>query len=548
MDFNLGHIHEEISARIPDRECIVWRDRRLTYADVNDRSRRVARVLTDAGLGIHTERRDLHPWQSGQDHLAVYLHNGNEFLESMLGAFKSRSVPVNVNYRYVEDELVYLFADARPRAIVYHAAFAPMLKAVLPRVERVELLLQVADDSGNPLLDGAIDYEQALADAQPHPPMGPLDPDDLYVVYTGGTTGMPKAVLWRQADIFAAVLAARRDEDGLASLDAVLGSIQTAPRYMPGSPFMHGSGQWFAFVALHNGGTVVMPDDTTRLDAADVLSTIERERVAGLSIVGDAFARPLLTALDAGSYDLSCLRFIASGGAALTDGVKERLLQRLPGVLLVDTLGSSETGAQGQTITMGAVRKRTEITFPITADTKVLDETRTRFLAPQDPATGWLAKGGPIPLGYLGDEAKTRLTFPVIDGGRYSVPGDRVRFLGDGTLAFAGRDSVTINTGGEKVFAEEVESALKQHPDIYDAVVVGRPSARWGAEVVAIVQLADGSSVSSEELIEGCAHHIARYKLPKDVIVVDEVRRSPAGKADYRWASDLAASGTSMAN
>jgi 3-oxocholest-4-en-26-oate---CoA ligase len=540
MDFNLAAVHEAISERIPDRECILWRDRRLTYADVTDRSRRLGSVLRDAGLGLHTERSALDPWQSGQDHVALYLHNCNEYLEAMLGAYKARTVPVNVNYRYVESELVYLFADARPRAIVYHSAFAPTLARVLPELDGVEVLLQVADESAHPLLPGAVDYEAALAAALPTPPPGPLDPDDLYIVYTGGTTGMPKAVLWRQADIFAAVLAAQRDADGLASLDAVLSSIENAPRYLPASPFMHGSGQWFAFVAFHYGGTVVLPDDTTRFDVRDLWATIQREGVQGLSIVGDPFARPMLAELETGAHDPSTLRLIASGGAPLTDEVKRRLLERLPGILLVDTLGSSETGAQGQTISMGSVPVRDQLTFPMTPDTRVVDDDRVRFLPECDDSIGWLAKLGPIPLGYLGDEAKTRATFPVIDGIRCSVPGDRVRHLPGGVLGFAGRESITINSGGEKIFAEEVEAALKHNPDVYDVVVVGRPSERWGQEVVAIVQLAVGARLDEDALREECAVHLARYKLPKAFIVVDLVLRSPAGKADYRWAKEQA--------
>jgi fatty-acyl-CoA synthase len=305
---------------------------------------------------------------------------------------------------------------------------------------------------------------------------------------------------------------------------------------------MHGAAQWAAFVNFHNGHTVVLPSEPKHFDPDDVLSTIERERANGLLIVGDAFARPLLDQLRKSSYDLSSLRVIVSGGAVLAKSYKSELLELLPHVLLLDAIGSSESGSQGQHLSTKATGVDTGKFLP-GPDTRVVSEDMTRVLAPGDPEIGWFAKSGRVPLGYLGDAEKTERTFPVIDGVRYSVPGDRARVRADGVIEVYGRDSACINSGGEKIFAEEVEHALKHHPGVYDAVVAGRPSERWGQEVVAIVQLRPGASPSEGDLLEECARHIARYKHPKAFVFVDKIARSPSGKADYRWAKAKAMEG-----
>ncbi|MGH0028255.1 MAG: acyl-CoA synthetase [Myxococcota bacterium] len=528
---NLAAIHEAIAARVPDRECLVFRDRRLSWRDVTDRTRRLASLLRRHGLGCHSERSELANWESGQDHVALYLYNGNEYLEGMLGAFKARAVPVNVNYRYVDEELVYLLNDSRARALVFHAAFAPTVARIRSRVPEVRLWLQVADDSGEPLLEGALDYEEALAGEEPRAPEG-LSPDDLYILYTGGTTGMPKGVLWRQEDIFLAALTTRDPADA----DEVARRAERADiRSLPSPPFMHGAAHWAAFTMWSLGGTILVQSQTKRLDPHDVWSTVERERATALTIVGDAFGRPLLDQLAKRDYDLSSLRLITSGGAILTAALKQEFLKRLPGVRLLDTLGSSESGSQaaqstrpGETATTGD--------FEMTPDNTVLREDLSGPVTPGSGETGWLARTGRVPLGYLGDPEKTARTFPVIDGVRYSVPGDRARLEADGRLTLLGRDSVTINTGGEKVFAEEVEHALKHHPAVYDAVVVGTPHERWGQQVTAVVRLREGESPSEDALLAVARGHVAPYKLPRRFVFVDEIVRSPSGKADYRWA------------
>jgi 3-oxocholest-4-en-26-oate---CoA ligase len=533
-ELNLAALHEAIAAAVPDRECLVWRDRRLTWADVTDRTRRLAGVLAAHGLGVRDEGPDRPGWVSPHDHVALYLHNGNEYLEGMLGSAKARCAAVNVNYRYVADELRHLLADSDARAVVYHASFAPTLAEVLPDLPRLQLLLQVGDPSGEPLLDGALDYEEALAAATPHR-AADLSPDDLYILYTGGTTGLPKGVLWRQADFLAACLGIAATTEGL-----VAAAERSTLRVLAAPPFMHGAAHWNAISAWCSGGTVVVQDRPSRLDPDDILRTAAREQVSSVLIVGDAFARPLVDALRTGRHDIGHLRHLLTGGAVLSAPVKEDLLALAPGLRIVDVLGSSETGRQGVHTSDGR-RGAKSGTFVPSASAVVLSEDRTHVLPAGDPELGWLAQGGRVPLGYLGDPDKSAATFPLVEGHRYAVAGDRARLLADGSVELHGRDSVTINTGGEKVFAEEVEQALKRHPAVFDAVVVGRPSEVWGQEVVAVVQLrADQREPEDEELRTLAAGHLARYKLPKAFVRVSQVERSPSGKPDYRWAVRVA--------
>lgn len=546
MEFNLAQVHEAVEAAVPERECIVFRDRRLSYRDVGDRSRQVANTLLAHGLGTVVDRQHLAPHQSGQDHVALYLHNGNEYLEAMLGSFKARVAPFNVNYRYVAEELEYLLDDASARAIVYHSAFAPVLAEVLPRLPRLELLLQVGDGSGHPLLPGARWYEDALAEQPPElsaEVRAAWSPDDLYVLYTGGTTGMPKGVLWRQADIFVGALGGRRldtDEEWDDLAQIVEHARDGGSRLLPGPPFMHGAAHWLAFNGFTNANTLVLPSVADHLDPADVATLAQDERVDVVLIVGDAFGRPLVEELERGDYDLSSLLVLVSGGAALSPGVKQRLLAAVPTMMVLDGLGASETGQQASQLT-SAGQTPTTGTFRPGPGMCVLDEGLEQVLSPGHEGLGWLAQTGRVPLGYLGDPDRTRRTFPVIDGTRYSVPGDRARLRADGLLELFGRDAVTINSGGEKIFAEEVEQALLRHPSVADCVVAGRPSERWGEEVVAVVQLVDGVAASDADLREEAARHLARYKLPKAIVHVERVQRAPSGKADYRWAREIAA-------
>jgi 3-oxocholest-4-en-26-oate---CoA ligase len=540
MEFNLAQIFAAVAAANPDRDCIVFGDRRFSFAQTDERARRFARALHGWGLGAHRERAQLAPHESGQSHLGLYMANCNEFLEAMLGAYQARVAPFNVNYRYVADELVYLLGNARADALMYHARFAPTLALALEKAGQqlpTMRLIHVDDESGNEPLPGAVRYEELLASASDSALDVAPSPDDLYVLYTGGTTGMPKAVLWRQHDIYMNAMGGRTfgSSQGVTSLEEIVErSRADGPGSMTAAPLMHGAAQWTAFINLCAGRPFVMAPTTTHFDAAEVWTLASRERVASLSIVGDAFGRPLVDALESGGYDLSGLLVLVTGGAALSAPFKQRFVELLPHLTIMDTGGSSESGAQ-----MGQVSGRAQRAsgrFAPNPGAVVVSADLTRILSPGDDEIGWLAQQGLIPLGYLGDPEKTARTFPVVEGIRHSVPGDRARWDADGQIELLGRDSVTINSGGEKIFAEEVEAAIAEHPAVYDVVVTGRPSVRWGNEVVAIVQLVNGQRVDAEGIISEAARHIARYKLPKDVVFCDRVQRSPSGKADYRWA------------
>ncbi|WP_235892585.1 acyl-CoA synthetase [Mycolicibacterium hodleri] len=545
-NFNLSDVFSAVAEAIPSQTFLVWRGRRLSYGDVNRRVGGFANYLSSVGLGSHIERNALAGHESGQDHLGIYLRNGNEYLEAMIGSYRARVAPFNVSYRYVEDELLYLLTDSTSKALVYPAEFAPRVAAIRDRLPNLRVLIQVADHSGNELLPGAVDYEAVLATPTPAGGLPTPSGDDLYILYTGGTTGMPKGVLWRQHDIFLSSMGGRPwgSDQALTSYEELADKARSsggAMSMMMIPPFMHGAAQWAAFNAVTMGGRIVIPDDVERMRPAEVLRLAAEEKVLSLPVVGDAIARPLLDEIESGDYDLSGLFTITNGGAPLSPTVRDRILAALPHLMLLDAVGASESGAQMSTATTAGAETQAA-TFTPQSDTAVVSAELDRVLQPGE-GQGWLARRDLIPLGYLGDEAKTAKTFPTIGGVRWSVPGDRADVLSDGRIQLLGRDSVTINSGGEKIFVEEVERAIAAHPSVYDVVVVGRPSERWGSEVVAVVQLADGAEAGDEDLIDVCRKSIARYKIPKAFIRTPKVVRSPAGKADYRWAKDVATEG-----
>jgi len=542
--FTVPAAADTVAAVIGDREFIIQGDRRYTYRQVIERSSRLAGYLHSRGLGAKTERASLAGHEVGQDLLGIYAHNGPEYVEAMLGAWRARVAPFNVNYRYVKSELHYLLADSGATALMYHARFAPRVNDVLRQLPKLRVLIQIADESGNDLVHGAVDYESIVGSGVPVLPPDEPSPDDLYVLYTGGTTGMPKGVLWRQHDIFMTSFGGRSLYTGelAGSYEDIAKRVAEAPesRLMILPPLMHGAAQWAVMTAMTTGQSVVFSTVTDRFDADEVVGTIERERVMAVTVVGDAMARPLADAIERGTADLSTLAVVANGGALLTPTVKQRLIDAKPGLIVVDGVGSSETGVQmTHTSASGAVATGK---FTAGPDTFVAAEDLGAILEPGHDGMGWLAQRGYVPLGYKGDTTKTAATFPVIDGVRYSVPGDRARHLEDGSIELLGRDSVTISSGGEKIFAEEVETAVGSHPAVADVVVSGRPSERWGQEVVAIVALVDGASADAQELIDHASGSIARYKLPKAIVFRPVIERSPAGKADYRWAREQAIS------
>ncbi|MEX0768799.1 MAG: AMP-binding protein [Microthrixaceae bacterium] len=552
VELDVASICEAIADRQPDADCLLFRDRILSWAQVQDRTRRLARVVHDAGLGPQKQgdwrlqSLSVHPWESHRSHVALYLLNGNEYLESMLGCWKAGTVPFNVNYRYVAEELTYLLNDSGARGIIIHERFVPVLNSVLRKLRSpLELIIQVADGSGNGLLPGAVDYEDALVSTTSNLPdflIGGWSGDDPYLCYTGGTTGMPKGAIWRQADFLVSALGVRsRSGDEFQSIDELLENASGRVRAVPAPPLMHGAAHWNALSTWIAGGAVIIQNVVDHFDPEDILSTVERSRATSLLLVGDPMARPLLDQLkaekEAGqSRELGTLRYLLSGGAVLSEQVQSELLDFLPDLSILDVLGSTESGRQG--VARRSAGTSDSLGFVPASTSVVLSEDLARTMSPGDQEAGWLAQSGRVPLGYLGDRAKTLATFPVIDGIRYAIPGDRARLTQDGMIELLGRDSACITTGGEKVFAEEVETAVKSHPEVFDAVVCGRPSDLFGSEVVAIVQVRPGSSVSDEQIRSSAEKHIARYKLPRAIIRREQIVRSPSGKADYRWAAE----------
>jgi len=534
---NLARINQALAAAYPEREAIVTPSRRITYGALAEGARRLASVLHAQGLGCRHERAGLANHESGQDHVGLYMLNAPEYVESMLGCFRARVAPFNVNYRYVDDELVYLLTDSDAAGLVYHARYAPTLARIRGRLPRLRVLLQVDDGSGEALLPGAVDYAEALAAASPAGPAVEPSPDDLYILYTGGTTGAPKGVLWRQEDVYHGAMAGgATGMPGATSLEQLVAEAENGAymRVLPAPPLMHGAAQWVSFGALHKGGTVVLQAKPERLDSEDLWGTVSREGVTMLTIVGDAFARPLLDGLERWVDKLPKLFVIGSGGAIFSAHHKQAFLERLPHVTIVDGFGASETGAQGSQASR-AGESASSGSFHMT-DTVVLKQDLSGRLEAGTDEIGWVGRPGYVPLGYYKDAAKTARTFPVVGGTRYAVPGDHARLKADGTVVVLGRGSVSINSGGEKIYAEEVEEVLRRHPAVYDAVVVGTPDERFGEQVTAVVQPRAGQDLAVQDLVQFAGQHLARYKLPKTTVLVAEMVRSPSGKPDYRWA------------
>lgn len=539
--FDLSTVFDTVARAVPEREVLVWGDLRLRYREMNDRVDGLARYLVERGLSCRGTRGDLPGHRSHQNHIGLYLRNGNEYLESMVAGYRVRAAPVNINYRYVDEELHHLLSEAQITALIYHAEFAPQVAELRRRLPQLDVLVQVADNSGNDLLPGAVDYESAVR-TPTGPTMPTPDGDDLYVICTGGTTGLPKAVLWHQDDIFIRAMGGTpfgttepfTDYDQLAESAREGGD---GMRLLMTAPLMHGAAQWSTFHGITTGGKIVLPTDNTRLDWSDALEVTAREGVISVPIIGDAMARPMLAALETGHFDLSGLAAITNGGAPLSPAVRSRLLEALPHVLLLDAVGSSETGIQMNHTSVADAEADTAVFSP-NETTAVVDDDLTRELRPSE-GQGWLATTGRVPQGYLGDESKTARTFPIIDGKRCSIPGDRAIARADGRIELLGREGLTINSGGEKIFVEEVERAVAAHPGVVDVVVVGRPSTQWGDEVVALVEL-DSADTTDADLLTECAQHVARYKVPKTILRCSEIVRSPAGKADYSWAREYA--------
>ena len=530
--WSFADIWEAIADQLPDATCVVQGDLTRTWSEFDQRADGVARYLLDEGRACQQEK------------VAQYLHNSPEYLETLFACFKAGLVPVNTNYRYTAGELEYLWDNADVVAVVFHGTFASTCAAVRERVPSVRTWLWVDDDSG-PCPDWAVPYEKA-ADATTDRVVAPWgrSGDDLYLLYTGGTTGMPKGVMWRQDDLLVTfgsgmglVLPETR-EPGL--LEGRF--TQPGPKGLPACPLMHGTGAFSSFGVLSAGGSVVLLASRS-FDPAELLDTVERERVNTIAIVGDAFAKPLLQMLDEhpGRWDLSSLVAIISSGVMWSEATKQGLLRHHPAMLLVDAFSSSEALGMGQSISGGGQAAETA-TFQLGSETIVVDDDG-RPVEPGSDVVGRLAVGGRQPIGYYKDEEKSRRTFITVDGRRYSCPGDYATVTADGKITVLGRGSVCINTGGEKVFPEEVEEVMKTHPAVADAVVVGVPHERFGEMVVAVVEARSGAVLDEADLIEHVRPRLAHYKVPRHVVAVATIGRAPNGKVDYTRLRDLAAEG-----
>jgi len=519
----------------PTAEHTVAGDRRLTWAETDDRSDRLAGVLASAGLGCTEERATLPRHRSGQHHLGILTYNRLEYLESMVGCWKARVAPFNINYRYGPSELEHLLTLAATSALVVQGSLAERVAGIVDRLPDLRLILQIDDGSGAERIPGALDYEEALRSSGGAPTDRAPSPDDLYLLFTGGTTGLPKGVMWRNGDAVTECFNGSRRARDLADFVA---AAETGLRSLPAAPFMHGAGHWSALRALLGGGTVIVPEHDGRLDPDAVWAMVDREQVNLMLIVGDAFARPLIEALDRGHHDGSSLNVLVTGGAALSPGVARSLLERLPTLMIVDGFGSSEAGGQMTRVTTSGNPDTPG--FKTNDRTFVLSEDRSRILPPGDPETGWLARSGRLPLGYLDDAEATERTYPTIDGERLVVPGDRARVLADGTVHLLGRESGCINTGGEKVFAQEVELAVVGLAGVADCLVIGTPDERWGHVVTAVVEPLPSETIDLDTVRRGLDGVIADYKIPRRLVIVERIERGPNGKADYRWAEQIA--------
>ncbi|MEV0641587.1 acyl-CoA synthetase [Streptomyces sp. NPDC050619] len=532
MEYNLADLFESVVDVVPDREALVYIDhpgtgaeRRLTYAELDAAANRIGHHLLDSGI------------RPGE-HLGLHLYNGVEYLQTVLGCLKARIVPVNVNYRYVEEELVYLYRDADLVALVFDAEFTDRVAAALPHTDALRHLVRVGAPEADHL--PAVAFGDAEAAASPEGGFPGRSGDDQFIIYTGGTTGMPKGVMWRQEDLFFSGLGGGaptgepvKKPEELAERVAAGGAGIT---FFPAPPLMHGTSTLTAFIGFNFGQRVVLH---RKFVPEEVLRTIEKEKVTSMSLVGDAMLRPLIDALEGPlkGTDMSSMFSVSSSGAIMSDTVRRQFQALVPHVMLLNNFGSSESGFNGTATEDSGpergfrirVNSRTQVVDPATYEPVAVGEV------------GRVAQCGHVPLGYYNDPRKTAETFFEKSGERWALLGDMATVDEEGVVTVLGRGSQCINTGGEKVYPEEVEQALKSHPDVYDALVAGVPDAKWGHHVAAVVELRGGAARPSLEDIQAhCRSRLAGYKIPRQLVIAETLRRSPSGKADYRWAREVA--------
>ena len=523
MALNIADLFEHAADAFGDRIAVACGDRQVTYRELDERSNRLAHHL--AGLGV-----------GPGDHVGMYARNSIEALETLLATYKLRARTVNINYRYVESELRYMFTDADLVALVYDREFAPLVSAVLPDAPCILGTVVIGDDG--PSTAPGVPYDEALAGASAVRDFGPRSGDDIYLLYTGGTTGYPKGVLWKQRDVWRTLGGGIDFLTGEPLADewvqshagaATSGLVKLCP-----APLIHGSAQWTSLMSLFTGDTVVL---LPSFDSREIWNAVERHKVNVIVVVGDAMARPLIEAYAAGGYDASSVVSMSSNGALFSQSVKDAVFAALPNVVVTDAIGSSETGFTGLSFASAGGEQRGGPTVSPGPATIVIDDEGKQVGPGQ---VGRIARGGHIPLGYYKDPVKTAAMFVEVDGDRYVVPGDFARVEQDGTITLLGRGSACVNTGGEKVFPEEVESALKRHPAVFDALVIGIPDERLGQQVAAIVQPRDGHEIDLADLESVVRGHVAGYKVPRTLWITDSIGRTPSGKVDYVWARKFA--------
>ena len=537
MEFNAADIFEGVVDRVPDREAIVHGSTRLTYRELDARSNKAANALKKLGI------------KKGS-HIGIYAFNCVEWLEIMLGAYKLCAIPININYRYVEEELKYLIDNADMEAIFYHKQFSNKLENIKSHLPLLKDFICIEDNSGeDDVIDKSFNFEDLIANEDESRLDVDRSGDDKYILYTGGTTGMPKGVVWRMEDVLMTLG---------GGIDAVTGEKYPTPEAFADkclqdqtialalAPFMHGGAQWQSFNSFFSGWKLIINDQVS-FDADYVWEVVAKEKVMNLTIMGDAMGRPLCDALPRAiekGLDLSSLFVLSSTASVFSASIKDTILEYLPNLFLIDAVGSSETGATGVNIhtkdgklkDSGGGPKFTKPNF-----SEILNLDTKEVIPPSDTETiGYLARKGHVPVAYYKDEEKSKKTFIEVGGVRYSIPGDMAKYEEDGQMTLLGRGSVSINSGGEKIFPEEVEMALKAHPNIFDCLVVGVKDDRWGQKVVAVIQRRENDELSLDDIKDVASKYIASYKMPKEIVFSELIERAPSGKPNYQWAQEFA--------